>query len=62
MDNGVPVLVSFCLTKDEMEKQIQGPVVKMITAELFSVFDDKGQKNPGLKIDLDQFFKSEQKI
>ena len=62
MENGVPVLVSFCLTKEEMEQQYPSLRSKMITAELFSVFDSKGEKKPGFRIDLDQFFLSNQKL
>lgn len=62
METGVPVLVSFCLTRDEVERQYPDLAPKMITAELFSVYDSKGVKTPGFKIDLDQFFKPEQKL
>ena len=62
MDTGVPVLVSFCLTKDEVEDLYPDLNSKMITAELFSVYDSKGIKSPGFKFVLDQFFKPEQKL
>lgn len=62
MENGVPVLVSFCLTKDEVELQFPSLHTKLITAELFSIFDSKGIKTPGFKIDLDQFFSANQEI
>lgn len=62
MEAGVPVLLSFCLTKDEVEARFPDLNVKMMTAELFSVYDALGNKTPGFKIHLDQFFKSEQKL
>ncbi|MBC7537766.1 MAG: hypothetical protein H7281_03035 [Bacteriovorax sp.] len=62
MDLGVPVLVSFCLTRDEVETQFPDFSPKMITAELFSVYDSKGIRTPGFKIDLGQFFKPDQKL
>jgi hypothetical protein len=62
MEDGVPVLVSFCLTKNDIENTYPGFSVKMITAELFSVYDNRGQKTPGFKIDLNQFFKPDQQI
>ncbi len=62
MDEGTPVLVSLCLTRSEVEKRFPDINTKMITAELFSVFDSSGNKTPGFKIELDQFFSSTQKI
>ena len=62
MENGVPVLVSFCLTKEEIENQFPDLSLKMITAELFSVYDSKGVRTPGFKIDLDQFFSKDQQL
>ncbi len=62
MNTGVPVLVSFCLTKQEIENQFTDLNVKMITAELFSVFNSQGAKTPGFKLELDQFFNPTQKI
>jgi hypothetical protein len=62
MVDGVPVLLSLCLTREEVEKRFPQFNTKMITAELFSVFDSSGKKMPGFKIELDQFFNSDQKI
>lgn len=62
MDEGTPVLISLCLTRSEVEKRFPEINTKMITAELFSVFDSTGNKTPGFKIELDQFFSSTQKI
>lgn len=62
MADGVPVLVSLCLTREEVEKRFPDLNTKMITAELFSVYDSKGDISPGFKIELGQFFTPEQKI
>ena len=62
MDDGVPVLVSFCLTRSEVEKRFPTFNTKMITAELFSVFDSAGNKTPGFKMELNQFFAPTQKL
>jgi hypothetical protein len=62
METGVPVLVSFCLTRNEVENKYPDFSHKMITAELFSIYNNLGEKTPGFKIDIDQFFKPEQKI
>lgn len=62
MEKGVPVLVSLCLTRNEIENLYPNLTPKMITAELFSVYSSKGEKMPGFKIELDQFFKKEQEI
>lgn len=62
MNIGVPVLVSFCLTRSEVEKKFPYSNSKMITSEMFSVYTVKGEKTPGFKIDLDQFFSKAQKI
>lgn len=62
MDLGVPVLVSFCMTRDEVETKFPDLNTKMITAELFSVYDSKGKTTPGFKFEVDQFFKPEQKL
>lgn len=62
MDLGVPILVSFCMTRQEVEKRFPDLNAKMITTELFSIYDSKGVATPGFKFDLNQFFKPEQKI
>ena len=61
-DEGVPVLVSACLTKSDLEKRFSDINVKSISAELFSIYDAKGQKKPNLHVNLDVFFKPEQKL
>lgn len=62
MDEGPPVVVSFCLTRAEVEKRFPDINTKMITAEMFSVFGPKGDKSPRFQIDLTQFFKPTQKL
>ena len=62
MDAGAPVLVSFCLTRNEIEAKFPDINAKMISAEMFSIFDSSGKQTPGFKIDLDQFFTSDRKL
>ncbi len=62
MDEGVPLLVSFCLTRAEVEKRYPDLNAKMITAEMFSVFTKTGDKEPRFQIDLSEFFTPTQKI
>lgn len=62
MDEGPPVIVSFCLTRAEVEKRFPDINTKMITAEMFSVFASNGEKTPRFQIDLTQFFKPSQKL
>ena len=61
-DTGVPVLVSACLTKQEIEAKFPDLAVKVISAEMFSIFDDQGEKQPSLHINLGAFFKADQKL
>lgn len=61
-DEGVPVLVSACLTKADLEKRFSETNIKSISAELFSIYDSKGQKKPNLHVNVDVFFKPEQKL
>lgn len=61
-DNGVPVLVSACLTKQEIEAKFPDVAIKMISAEMFSIYDEKGEKKPNLHINLGAFFKPEQRL
>lgn len=61
-DNGFPVLVSACLTKSEIEAKFPNMALKAISAEMFSVYDDKGAKQPSIHTQLAAFFKPAQKI
>jgi hypothetical protein len=61
-DNGFPVLISMCLTRNEVSARFPTITAKVMSAELFSIFASEGQKLPNLHIDLDQFFSATQKI
>ena len=62
MDTGFPVLVSACLTKSEIEAKFPGQSIKAISAEMFSIYDEAGSKKPNFHININSFFKPEQKI
>lgn len=61
-DNGFPVLISACLTKSEIEAKFPNVAIKAISAEMFSVYDGNGLRNPSIHTDLGAFFKPEQKL
>ncbi len=61
-DAGFPVLVSACLTKDEIEAKFPGLSIKAISAEMFSIYDEEGNRKPNMHINIDPFFKPDQKI
>ncbi len=61
-DTGFPVLISACLTKHEIEAMFPGVSIKAISAEMFSIFDESGNKKPNMHLTIDSFFKPEQKI
>jgi hypothetical protein len=61
-NTGVPILISACLTRPEIEAKFPNMAIKTISAEMFSIYDESGEKNPSLHIDLKAFFKTEQKI
>lgn len=61
-DSGFPVLVSACLTKDEVEGKFPNLSLKIIGAELFSIYDQTGVKKPNLHVNIDAFFTTDQKI
>lgn len=61
-DEGIPVLISSCMTKAEIEKMIPEANYKSISAELFSTFNTNGVTVPNMHIDLTVFFKPEQKL
>jgi hypothetical protein len=62
MDTGVPVLISFCLTRKDIESRYPNYHFKMISAELFSIYNSNGLAAPYLKFDLAQFFKPNQNL
>ncbi len=61
-DTGVPVLVSACLTKEEAEEKFPGMALKIISAELFSIYDVNGVRQPGLHVNVNSFFQEGQKL
>lgn len=61
-DAGFPVLVSACLTKSEIEAKFPGLSIKAISAEMFSIYDEAGINKPMMHINIDPFFKPDQKI
>lgn len=61
-DNGVPVLISACLTKPQIEAKFPNMAIKIISAEMFSVYDLEGAQKPGLHIHLSSFFRNDQRI
>ena len=61
-NNGFPVLVSACLTKNEIEAKFPDVAVKVISAEMFSVYDSTGMRLPRLHTEIGAFFKPEQKL
>jgi hypothetical protein len=62
MDEGVPVIMSYCLTRDEVEKRFPDINTKMITAEMLSVYSSTGERSPGFQIELNKFFGPSQKL
>lgn len=61
-NDGVPVLVSACRTKKEIESALPEAHYKIISAELFSVYNQQGQRVPNMHLDLGVFFKADQKL
>lgn len=61
-DNGFPVLISACLTKSEIEEKFPNVAIKAISAEMFSVYDNNGIKQPSIHTQVGAFFKPEQKL
>lgn len=61
-DSGFPVLISACLTKSEIEAKFPDMAIKAISAEMFSIYDGNGVKQPSIHIQLGAFFKPEQRL
>jgi hypothetical protein len=61
-DKGAPVIVSFCLTKADLEKRFPDLAPKAITAEMFSIYDNSGKRTPNFTLELDKFFEASQSI
>lgn len=61
-DLGMPVLVSLCMTKKEIEEYFPSENFKAITSEMFSIYNSKGEKAPYLRFYFDEFFKKDQEL
>jgi hypothetical protein len=61
-NEGVPVLVSMCLTKKEIEEKFPNINYKSISSEMLSIYNPDGSKSPIFKFYFDQFFTKDQKI
>ncbi|MBY0413510.1 MAG: hypothetical protein K2Q18_05065 [Bdellovibrionales bacterium] len=61
-DNGYPILISACLTKSEVEAKFPNSTVKIISAEMFSIYNTEGERAPNLHINLNAFFKADQRL
>lgn len=61
-DDGFPVLISMCLSKAEVLARFPDMAVKVISAELFSIYDVEGKRKPNLHINVNTLFKPDQKI
>lgn len=61
-NEGVPVLVSACLNREAVEKMVPDASYKILSAEVFTVYDKTGVRKPSLHLDLTQFFKADQKL
>lgn len=61
-DKGIPVLVSFCMTKHELEERFSETNFKILSAEMFSIFDIDGLKIPSFSLFIDQLFTGTQEL
>jgi hypothetical protein len=61
-DQGVPMLVSLCMTKSEVEKLFPDFNYKILSAEMLSVFEVDGSKSPYFKLQIDKFFNEKQSL
>lgn len=61
-DEGVPVLVSMCLSKKEIEEKFPDFNHKIISSELMSIYNADGKRTPSLHFLFDNFFTSNQVI
>lgn len=67
MNQGVPVLVSFCYTRSELIKKLDNwnlgeDYPHMITAESFSIYSEKFNQGPRFFVDLTTFFSKKSEI
>lgn len=61
-DEGVPVLVSMCLTKKELEEKFKEENFSSITSEMMSIYSSDGSIKNLLHFELDQFFTKDQQL
>lgn len=61
-NTGVPVLISSCLTKEEIEAKFPDMALKIMGAELFSIYNEKGERQPSMHINVNAFYQSTQKL
>lgn len=61
-DSGVPVLVSYCLSKSEIDKIFHEQNYPSLSTELLSIYNADGTKNNFLGFNLENLFKQDQEI
>lgn len=66
-DEGVPILISACFSKEEIEarfvKKLRSfEAVKIIGQEFFSGFNSKGELEPRIQLELNEIFNSSQTL
>lgn len=61
-DNGVPVVVSSCMTKKMLETYLGQTINKAITLGMFSLYDSDLKNHQQLVLDLRALFKENQKL
>lgn len=61
-DDGVPVLVTSCLSKKELQEDYNLASNRSMTLEMFSFYDSKFEIQDSLVLDLNIIFKRNQKI
>lgn len=64
---GYPIFISLCYTKASIERflkknQFENGSIKIMSLEMFSVYNQQNQKVPYFSIHLDSFFSEKQKL
>jgi hypothetical protein len=67
MDLGHPVLVSLCLSENQLTKFVSsvgmnGAAIKLMPREMFTVFNYMNKKHPYFALDFSQIFDKKQKL
>lgn len=62
MEEAVPVLVSLCLSRAEIEKKYPDISEKIIPAEMMSTFNKEGGRQTSFQVYLREFFSADQKL